>query len=150
MIVLRRYGGMPAEELRQGAVDLILTHTILDRQTAVIGTTDEMRSALDGAENFVVDINQALGEHHIGIQPSVDCIQHFVVNIDPAGPFPEGLGGEVGRFLRDKLVKLHSNHLVREPLSASLRNHKLNCAVFGKLLEDRQAGDIGTGQLDCR
>ena len=37
MIVLRRYGGMPAEELGQSAVDLVLAHIIFNCQTAVIG-----------------------------------------------------------------------------------------------------------------
>ena len=60
---------MPTEELGQGAVDLVLAHTVFNCQTAVIGATDEVRSTLDSAENLVVDINQAPDEHHIGIQP---------------------------------------------------------------------------------
>ena len=139
---------MPAKELSQCAVNFILVDIILDCQTAVIGTTDEVRPALDSAENLVVDINQTLSEHHEGIQPGVDRIQHFTVNLDLAGPLPEGLGGEVGGFLRDKLIELHGDHLIGEPLFASLRNYKLNCFVLGKLLKDCQAGDVGTGQLN--
>ena len=139
---------MPAEELGQGAVDFVLAHAIFDRQTAVIGATDEVRSALDSAENFVVDINQAPDEHHIGIQPRADRVQNFTVNLDFVGPLPEGLGGKVGGFLSDKLVKLHGNHLVGEPLPASIRNYELNRLVLGKLLEGRQAGDVSTGQLN--
>lgn len=111
---------MPAEELSQGAVDLVLVYTVFDCQTAVIGTTDEVRPAFDGAEDLVVDINQAPGKHHIGIQPGVNRIQLFTVNLDLAGPLSEGLGGEIRIFLRDKLVELHSDHFISEPFSASL------------------------------
>ena len=65
---------MPAEELRQGAVDLVLAHSIFYCQTAVIYATDEVRPTLDSAENLVVDINQAPDEHRIGIQPGVNCV----------------------------------------------------------------------------
>ena len=92
---------MPTEELGQGAVDLVLTHTIFDCKTAVIGTTDEVRSTLDSAENLIVDINQAPDEHHIGVQPRANRVQNFTVNLDFAGPLPEGLGGEVRGFLCD-------------------------------------------------
>ena len=77
---------MPTEELGQDAVYFVLAHAIFDRQTAVIGATDEVRPALDGAENFVVDIIQA---------------QEFTVNLGFAGPLPEGFGGEVRGFLCD-------------------------------------------------
>ena len=107
-----------------------------------------VRSAFDSAEYLVVDIHQAPGEHRVGIQPGVDRVQHFAVNFNLAGPLPEGLGGEVGGFLCDKLVKLHSNHFISEPLPASLRNHELDCLVLRKLLENRQAGDVGAGQLN--
>ena len=140
---------MPAEELDQGAVDLVLAHIIFNCQTAVIGAADEVRPALDSAEDPVVDIHQAPGKHHKDIQTGIDRVQHFAVYLDPAGPFPEGPGGEIGEFLCDKLVKLHGDHFIREPFPASLRNYKLNCFMFGKLLENRQAGNIGTGQLDC-
>ena len=53
---------MPTEELSQGAVDFLLAYTMLNRQTAVIGATDEVCPAFDGAENPVVDIYQAPGE----------------------------------------------------------------------------------------
>ena len=49
-------------------------------------------------------------------QPGVDRVQHFAVNLNLAGPLPEGLGGEVGGFLCDKLVELHGDHLIGEPL----------------------------------
>ena len=99
MIVLRRYGRTPTEEHGQGAVDLVLAHTVFYCQTAVIYATDEVRPALDSAKNLVIDINQAPNEHRIGIQPGVDRVQHLTVNLDLAGPFPKGFGGEVGGFL---------------------------------------------------
>lgn len=101
MIVLRRYRRVPTEELGQDVVYFVLAHAIFDRQTAVIGATDEVRPALDGAENFVVDINQAPYEHHIGVQPRADRVQNFTVNLGFAGPLPEGFGGEVRGFLCD-------------------------------------------------
>ena len=101
MIVLRRDGRVPTEELGQGAVNLVLAYFIFDCQTAVIGATDEVRPTLDSAENLIVDINQAPDEHHIGVQPRANRVQNFTVNLDFAGPLPEGLGGEVRGFLCD-------------------------------------------------